>query len=129
MVEVHYYDPYDFTINTGGSIIEWGMYAKDASKTETWANESYADGQFQKMKTKFIDNGYGVILGEYGVIARLNLTPADRNATFAPPAILYAVYYTVAREAWPRPDVLGQRGAREIRNGDLQPVDRCRGIS
>jgi len=25
------------------------------------------------MKTKFIDKGYAVILGEYGVIARLNL--------------------------------------------------------
>ena len=89
LVEVHYYDPYDFTINTGSSIIEWGMYAKDAAKTETWANEAYADAEFQKMKSKFIDKGYGVVLGEYGVIARLNLGTADLNAT----AAAYRLYY------------------------------------
>ena len=93
MVEVHYYDPYDFTINTGSSIIEWGMYAKDPAKTETWANESYADGQFQKMKSKFIDKGYAVVLGEYGVIARLNLG-TSLNATFASYRRYYMQYIT-----------------------------------
>lgn len=73
MVEVHYYDPYDFTLNTSSNITQWGKYATDPNKTQTWANEAWADGQFQKMKTKFIDKGYGVVLGEYGVIARLNL--------------------------------------------------------
>jgi endoglucanase len=81
LVEVHYYDPYNFTINTGsGSTTQWGNNA--AIKTDTWANEAWADGQFQKMKTKFIDNGYGVILGEYGVVARLSLGTAG-NATAA----------------------------------------------
>lgn len=97
MVEVHYYDPYDFTINTGSAIIEWGMYAKDPSKTETWANESYADGQFQKMKTKFIDQGYAVVLGEYGVIARLNLG-TSLNATFAAYRRYYMQYVTRSLE-------------------------------
>jgi len=66
MMEVHYYDPYDFTINSSSSIWQWGATATDPSATETWANEAYADGQFQKMKTNFIDKGVPVILGEYG---------------------------------------------------------------
>lgn len=73
LIEVHYYDPYNFTINSNSTITQWGKNATNPKKTETWANESYADNQFNKMKTKFIDKGYGVILGEYGVIARLNL--------------------------------------------------------
>ena len=54
MVEVHYYDPYNFTLNENTTLIQWGKNATDPSKTETWANEAYADGQFQKMKTKQI---------------------------------------------------------------------------
>lgn len=98
MIEVHYYDPYDFTINTGSSITQWGMYATDPAKTETWANETYADGQFQKMKTKFVDGGYGVILGEYGVISRLNLGSAFLNAQFAAYRRYYMQYITRSLE-------------------------------
>ena len=94
MVEVHYYDPYDFTINTGSSITQWGKNATNPAKTETWANESYADGQFQKMKTKFIDNGYAVILGEYGAMARLSLGSAALNAEYAGYRRYYMQYIT-----------------------------------
>ncbi len=94
IVEVHYYDPYDFTLNTGSNITQWGKYATDPSKTETWANESYADGQFQKMKAKFIDKGYGVVLGEYGVIARLNLGTDALNKEYAGYRQYYMAYVT-----------------------------------
>lgn len=93
MVEVHYYDPYNFTINTGtGYTTQWGNNA--TIKTDTWANESYADGQFQSMKTKFIDKGYAVILGEYGVVARLNLGSPEFNASFAGYRRYYMQYIT-----------------------------------
>jgi endoglucanase len=92
MVEVHYYDPYDFTLNTSSSITQWGQNATDPSKTETWANESYVDGQFQKMKTKFIDNGYPVIMGEYGAIARLNLGSTALNDEYAGYRLYYMQY-------------------------------------
>lgn len=98
MVEVHYYDPYDFTLSTSNTITEWGMYAKDPSKTETWANESYADGQFQKMETRFIDNGYGVVLGEYGAIARLNLGSTSLNSEYANFRRYYMQYITRSLE-------------------------------
>ena len=77
IIEDHYYDPYNFTLNSTSNIIEWGMYATDPSRTETWANESWADGQFQKLKIKYVDQGYGVVIGEYGALARPNLVGTD----------------------------------------------------
>ncbi len=74
MMEVHYYDPYNFTLNTSSNITQWGSIATNPSATETWANESYTDAQFQKMKVNFVDRGVGVILGEYGVVSRLNVS-------------------------------------------------------
>ncbi|HCS65735.1 MAG TPA: endoglucanase [Cellvibrio sp.] len=74
MMEVHYYDPYNFTLNTSSNITQWGSIATNPSATETWANEFYTDAQFQKMKTNFVDRGIGVILGEYGVVSRLNVS-------------------------------------------------------
>jgi endoglucanase len=73
MMEVHYYDPYNFTLNTESNITQWGSIATNPNVTETWANESYTDAQFQKMKVNFVDKGIGVILGEYGVASRTNV--------------------------------------------------------
>jgi len=70
MMEVHYYDPYNFTLNTSSSIWQWGSIATSAANTETWANESYVDAQFQKMKTRFVDQGVAVIVGEYSALSR-----------------------------------------------------------
>ncbi len=73
LMEVHYYDPYNFTLNENTNVTQWGSIATDPAKTETWANESYADNQYNKMKTKFIDKGIGVILGEYAAISRTDV--------------------------------------------------------
>jgi endoglucanase len=94
MVEVHYYDPYNFTLNDNSTITQWGKNATNPSKTETWANEAYADRQFLKMKTKFIDNGYAVILGEYAAMARLNLGNDAANAEYAEYRRYYIEYIT-----------------------------------
>jgi endoglucanase len=97
MVEVHYYDPYDFTINSGNdNIIQWGKYADDPSRTETWANESYADNQFLKMQTNFVNKGYAVVLGEYGAMARLNLGSEELNADHAGYRKYYIGYITAS---------------------------------
>ena len=74
LMEVHFYDPYNFTLNASSTISQWGKNATDPSKTETWANESYVDTQFQKMKTNFVDKGVGVILGEYGAISKTTIS-------------------------------------------------------
>jgi len=65
-MEVHDYDPYDFTINGDSAIWQWGAGATDPGAVETWANEAYNDAQFQKMKTRYVDQGVAVIVGEYG---------------------------------------------------------------
>jgi len=93
-VEVHYYDPYNFTLNGNSAITQWGKYADKPANTETWANESFADGQFQKMKDKFVANGYGVIVGEYGAMARLNLGSSDLNTSYAGFRRYYIQYIT-----------------------------------
>lgn len=64
-MEVHYYDPYDFTLNADSPIWQWGAIATDPSAVETWANEPWADAQFQRMKAAFVDRGVPVLLGEY----------------------------------------------------------------
>jgi len=96
MVEVHYYDPYNFTINESSSITQWGQYATDPTRTETWANETWVNTQFNKMKTNFIDKGYPVILGEYGAMSRLNLGSDELNAEHAEFRRYYINYVTYA---------------------------------
>jgi endoglucanase len=71
-MEVHYYDPYDFTINGGSTIWQWGSTATDPAATETWADEPWVDAQFQKMKTHFVDHGVAVMVGEYGAYVKPN---------------------------------------------------------
>jgi len=81
-VEVHYYDPFDFTINDRSSIWQWGSIATDPTATETWANEPWVDAQFQKMKSGFIDKGVPVLVGEYAAILRTQYDPAGTYRTY-----------------------------------------------
>ena len=89
MVEVHYYDPYQYTLMTEEQ--NWGAtenilpqyyYGDYLSTSEIKRNAGYnawalsvdsklasithANEQFAKMKTQFIDKGYPVIIGEFG---------------------------------------------------------------
>ena len=84
MVEVHYYDPFNFTLNTGSDTIwQWGSIATSAANTETWANESYVNAQFDKMKQRFIDGmGMPVLIGEYAAVARLSVDSAQKYRTY-----------------------------------------------
>ena len=77
MMEVHYYDPYDFTLNAASVIWQWGASASDAKATEPWADEAHVDAQFEKMKTRFVDRGIPVILGEFGAISRTEIPGAE----------------------------------------------------
>jgi endoglucanase len=72
-VEVHYYDPYDFTLNTSGSCLYWGSPYPEQSACN-WAQENYVNDLFAQVKAKWPDNGIPVIMGEYGVIKRTSLS-------------------------------------------------------
>jgi len=77
MMEVHFFDPSNFTLQHNSNITQWGKDASNITLTERWANESHVDRQFKKMKTNFVDKGVGVILGEYGAISRLDVDGHD----------------------------------------------------
>jgi endoglucanase len=82
MAEVHYYAPWQFCglesdASWGKMFYYWGNgyhSTTDLIRNADWGEESYVIEEFQKMKTKFADNGIPVVLGEYGAIRRLSLT-------------------------------------------------------
>lgn len=63
LVAVHFYDPTTFTLE--GSKTEWGHTGTDK---ESWGNEDNMTTVFSKLKSKFVDNGYPVYIGEAGCI-------------------------------------------------------------
>jgi endoglucanase len=85
MVEVHYYTPYQFCLmdkdaDWGKMFYYWGANyhsTTDTARNATWGEEADLDKLFKSMKTQFVDKGIPVILGEFGVIRRSNLTGSD----------------------------------------------------
>lgn len=67
MMEVHYYSPYNFTLNEKSTVWQWGKNATDPSAKDNWGDEEFVDSQFLKIKKAFVDKGVPVLLGEYGV--------------------------------------------------------------
>ncbi|MBL8277415.1 MAG: glycoside hydrolase family 5 protein [Pelomonas sp.] len=99
MMEVHFYDPYFFTLattywdGTPDKYWQWGRIVTDAAASpEHWADEAYVESQFRRLKTAYVDRGVPVIVGEYGAISRLSKDAAG----------LYRTYWDefVARTAW-----------------------------
>jgi endoglucanase len=81
-LEVHFYDPYNFALNDQSNIWQWGAIATNPAVTETWANEAYVDAQFQMMKSRFVDAGIPVLLGEYAAILKSEYDPAGTYRTY-----------------------------------------------
>ena len=103
MFEVHYYDPYQYTLMTGPQ--DWGAkepiqpqyYYGDYTKASepkrnagynAWAGSVdsklgsivHPQEQFAKMKTNYVDKGYPVIVGEFGANVRSpELNGSDLN--------------------------------------------------
>lgn len=80
MVEVHFYDPYQFTDlsedkDWGKYYLYWGKNNTNGSEAGRTAdakyNEDYVEAQMKKMKTNFFDKGYPVLIGEFGANQRL----------------------------------------------------------
>jgi endoglucanase len=79
LVEVHYYDPWDFCgleadASWGTVKYLWGTLFTQYGTISTWGQEDYVSSQFRKMKINFVDKGYPVLLGEFGATRRLTLT-------------------------------------------------------
>ena len=85
MMEVHDYDPYQFTLMTsdqswGPMFYFWGSAYHTtglANRNATWGEEAWVSSEFAKMKSKFIDHGIPVLLGEW----RAEPKPAEPDLT------------------------------------------------
>ncbi|MBD1432012.1 cellulase family glycosylhydrolase [Sphingobacterium sp. DN00404] len=70
IAEVHYYDPYDFSLDIESNKYLWGAEFAGSANVSDWGQEAWVDTQFADMKAHFIDRGIPVILGEYGATYR-----------------------------------------------------------
>lgn len=79
VVSIHSYAPYHFAMKTDSNITSFGS---DADKKEL-------DNGFDMLKSKFVDNGIPVIIGEFGAIDKNN--QSDRES-------LYEYYISSAKQ-------------------------------
>ncbi len=85
MAEIHYYTPYPFCLMTndeswGKMSYFWGADNHSTSLPERnskFGEEVEMSNLLRKMKTKFVDNGIPVIMGEFAAIKRTNLKGED----------------------------------------------------
>jgi endoglucanase len=86
MVEVHYYTSWNFCglnddASWGKMFYYWGKgnhSTTDVTRNATWGEESEMDKGLGQMKTKFVDKGIPVIIGEYGAFRRRLSPPSDQ---------------------------------------------------
>lgn len=86
MVEVHYYTPFQFCLMEkeaawGKPFYYWGKdnHSKtDVEHNSTWGEEAMVDKLFGDLKTKYVDKGIPVILGEFGAYKRKLSAPSDQ---------------------------------------------------
>jgi endoglucanase len=101
MAEVHYYTPYQFCLMTedatwGKMFYYWGNgyhSTTDPERNATWGEEADVQKYFTMMKTKFVDKGIPVIMGEYAAMLRSNLT-GDALALHKASRAYYVRYVT-----------------------------------
>ncbi|MGL1888879.1 MAG: cellulase family glycosylhydrolase [Reichenbachiella sp.] len=62
-VEIHHYDPYDFTLNATGCT-QWD------TGSCSWAGASYVEDLFSQIEQRWVNNGIPVIIGEFGASKR-----------------------------------------------------------
>lgn len=101
MVEVHNYTPFQFTLLNGDA--DWGKMffywgnnhhsAVEPNRNAIWGEEKEQDKSFQELKTKFVDKGIPVILGEYGAYRRSGASQLPLDMTAHQNAVDYWITY------------------------------------
>lgn len=79
MISVHYYDPYNFTLNEDENTFktQWGKYGVE--NVEKTGNEAYVNAIFTKLENKFVAEGYPVVIGELGTQDKSKADPANNE--------------------------------------------------
>jgi endoglucanase len=97
MIEMHWYDPFDFTINGNDTTHwQWGALATDLSAVETWGNEAHSRQEFDKAMSVFVNKGVPVIMGEFGSYPK-GSGPGAGNETYTNYWAQYNTYAAVTR--------------------------------
>ncbi len=82
MLEVHFYDPYDFTImdaNDPTRKSEWGTPFKNSGgDVSDWGLEDHMDSQMKSLRDKFSSQGLPVMIGEWAASALFSI-PNDND--------------------------------------------------
>lgn len=76
IISVHCYDPWDYCGSENNNTFLWGekgeeiieVNGADTRSKATWGEEEHIQQQMNKLKSKFIENGYPVVIGEFGCI-------------------------------------------------------------
>ena len=102
LLSIHAYTPYDFAMNPDGYSVWDGSHANDI----TW----FIDG----VDKKFIKNGYGVVIGEFGSINKTNTE--DR--------VKWADFYTKTAAEHGIPCIIWDNGAKTVGNESFGMVVR-----
>jgi len=76
IISVHCYDPWDYCGSENNNTFLWGekgeeiieVNGADTRSKAAWGEEEHIQQQMQKLKSAFVDNGYPVVIGEFGCI-------------------------------------------------------------
>lgn len=105
MVEVHYYDPWNFCgmekdESWGEMAYYWGKdnHVNSSKRNAKWGEEDHLKKQFKSMKENFVDRGYPVILGEFSANWR-QLKGEQGESQQAHDASIYQYFKDVTHEA------------------------------
>lgn len=98
MCEVHYYEPWDFCGSGDGNVLYWGSANHSTRYNATWGEEDWVTTQMNRMKTKFVDKGYPVIIGEYATLWRDVSGISGAEQTRHNASVKY-YYYEINRQA------------------------------
>lgn len=94
MVEIHYYDPGEYCAT--GTNKYWGKpFSKDAENGQK--EEDFLNHIFSRLKKQFTDQGYPMILGEYGA-SRWQADKSGKRAMADSRAYYYEQVVSVARK-------------------------------
>ena len=98
MVEVHYYDPWNFC--SGGDAYYYGSanHVSGSSHNCTYGEEAYLKQEFKKMYDKFTSKGIPVIIGEYAADRQVLKAPESQAKHDASIALFYETANKVATD-------------------------------
>ena len=116
VAEVHYYSPYEWALmdedqSWGKRFYFWGQGYHHATRTDrnaTWGEEAYVEAQFNKLKTKFVDQGIPVLIGEFQAKKRnglSDLTGSDYALHTASVSYFYKFFVEAANSRGIKPVV------------------------